>query len=207
VTGRVVAAVVLAAGASSRLGQPKQLLPLKGRPLLGDVVDAVRDASVDLRYIVLGHASDEIRRAVDLRGYQILDNPEYETGQSTSLRCALDALDESVDAVLFVLGDQPGVPLDVINRLLDSYRDEPALIVQPRYKQGRGNPVLFDRSLFAQLRDLRGDTGARPILRQRRDQIRLVDASEWDRPEDVDTWEDYRRVRLRIEGIDSGAAR
>jgi molybdenum cofactor cytidylyltransferase len=207
VTGRVVAAVVLAAGASSRLGQPKQLLPLKGRPLLGDVVDAVRDASVDLRYIVLGHASDEIRRAVDLRGYQILDNPEYETGQSTSLRCALDALDESVDAVLFVLGDQPGVPLDVINRLLDSYRDEPALIVQPRYKQGRGNPVLFDRSLFAQLKDLRGDTGARPILRQRRDQIRLVDASEWDRPEDVDTWEDYRRVRLRIEGIDSGAAR
>jgi molybdenum cofactor cytidylyltransferase len=203
----VVAAVILAAGGSARLGQPKQLLPLNGQPLLSNVLDVVRDAPVDLRYIVLGYASDEIRRAVDLRGFEILENPDFEAGQSASVRCALDALDESVAAVLFVLGDQPGIPPEVISRLLDSYRDEPAPVVQPRYRQGRGNPVLIDRALFPELRELRGDTGARPVLERWRNQIRAVDASAWDRPEDVDTWEDYRRVRLRIEGIDSGATR
>jgi molybdenum cofactor cytidylyltransferase len=198
VTYPVVAAVVLAAGGASRLGQPKQLLPLAGRPLLSHVVDLAHDASFDLRYIVLGHASDEIRRAIDLTGFSVVVNPEFADGQSTSVRRAVDAVDRRVGAIMFLLGDQPAVPLEIVERIIASYRERSAAIIQPRYGDGPGNPVLIGRELFDALRELTGDTGARPLLKQHRDRIRFIDAGTHERPDDIDTWDDYRRVRRTL---------
>lgn len=190
-----IAAVVLAAGRSKRLGRPKQLLPLGDKPLLAYVLRCVRQAAVDDRYIVLGHASAEVEEAVDLTGFQILKNPDYPDGQSTSVRIAVEALRDDVSAVIFVLGDQPLLAPDVIDRIAGSYRQSPAPIVQPRFAEGPGNPVLIDHTLFDDLSLLSGDTGARPILREQPELIRHVDVSGYHRPVDIDTWEDYERLK------------
>lgn len=191
----IIAAVVLAAGRSSRLGRPKQLLPLGDRPLLHWVLRCVRRASVDQRYIVLGHASSEVEDAVDLSGFEVLKNPRYQYGQSTSVRIAVETLRDTVSAAVFVLGDQPLLAPEVIDKLADSYRESPAPIIQPRFAEGPGNPVLIDHSLFDELSLLIGDTGARPILRQQQELIRYIDVSSFHRPADVDTWEDYERLK------------
>lgn len=189
-----IAAVVLAAGRSKRLGRPKQLLPLGEKPLLAYVLHCVRDAAVDLRYIVLGHLADQIRESVSLDGFNVLNNASYNDGQSSSVQIAVDALQDRASAIIFVLGDQPLQAPPVIDRLAESYRESPAPIIQPRYAEGPGNPVLIDHSLFDDLRDLSGDTGARPLLRAQQDNIRYIDVSTFHRPADVDTWEDYERI-------------
>jgi molybdenum cofactor cytidylyltransferase len=190
-----IAAVILAAGSSSRLGEPKQLLDLGGEPVLGHTLAAVRRTSLAPRYIVLGHAAEEIKQRIDLTGVETIFNPDYRSGQSSSVRVALDVLPSDVDAVVFVLGDQPLVESTVIDRLASAYRAENAPIIQPNYHEGRGNPVLIARVLFSELAQVDGDTGARPLIQRHRDAVFLVDATEFERPDDIDTREDYNRIQ------------
>lgn len=194
-SGVRVAGVILAAGASRRLGTPKQLLPLAGRPVLEHVIDAAAGTSLDPLLVVLGHAAGEIQKRVDLSVAGVLINPHFAEGQSTSVKTAVSALPPDVDAALFLLGDQPLVDSTVIERLIAAYRSRSAAIVQPRYHEGRGNPVLIARALFPELLKLTGDSGARPLLNQYPDRISLVDVPEFHRPEDLDTWEDFERLR------------
>jgi molybdenum cofactor cytidylyltransferase len=194
-SGTRVAGAILAAGASRRLGTPKQLLRLAGRPVLAHVLDAVAGTSLDPLLVILGHAAREIQERVDFSTASVLVNPAFGEGQSASVKTAVRALPDDVDAVVFLLGDQPLVDPKVIELLLAAYRNQPSAIVQPRYHEGRGNPVLIARPLFPELLKLIGDTGARPLLNQYPDQISLVDVPEFHRPEDLDTWEDYERLR------------
>jgi molybdenum cofactor cytidylyltransferase len=189
-----IAGVILAAGSSSRFGEPKQLLDLGGRPVLAHTLAAVRQTSLDPLAIVLGHAAAEIAQHVNVRDVQTIHNPDYQSGQSSSVRAALAALADDVDAVVFILGDQPLVEPAVIDRLVSAYRTEHALIVQPKYREGRGNPVLIARSFFTELAGVTGDTGARPLIQHHRDAVRLVDATEFSRPDDIDTREDYENI-------------
>jgi len=189
-----VAGIILAAGASSRLGRPKQLLPLAGRPVLTHVVAAASQTTLDPLIVILGHQAGDIQREMDLSGTRVLVNPAYAEGLSSSVRAAIRALPPIVDAAVFLLGDQPLVEPKVIERLLESYRCDPAVIVQPRYAEGPGNPVLIGRNLFPELLELTGDTGARPLLRRHADRIRFVDVRDFRRPDDIDTSEDYERL-------------
>jgi molybdenum cofactor cytidylyltransferase len=191
-----VAAVVLAAGGSARLGEPKQLIQLGCRTILHHVLDTVRKADVDSRYIVLGNAADEIQQRVDLTGFALISNDDYASGQSTSIVAAVQQMPAEVSAIIFVLADQPLQRAEVIERLAGAYREHPAPIIRPEYREGPGNPVLIDRSLFPDLEKLSGDTGARPILKAKRGLIRRIDCSEWERPLDVDTLEDLEQVRI-----------
>jgi molybdenum cofactor cytidylyltransferase len=195
---RRVAGVILAAGASTRLGRPKQLLPLAGRPVLAHVVVAASQTGLDPLIVILGYAADDIRRQADLFGTTVLVNPRYADGQSSSVRAAIRALPADVGGVVFLLGDQPLVEPEIIKRLLAANRKDTALIIQPRYAEGPGNPVLIGRPLFPALLELTGDTGARPLLRRHADRIRFVDARDFRRPDDVDTWDDYERLRGRF---------
>jgi molybdenum cofactor cytidylyltransferase len=187
-------AVVLAAGKGSRLGGPvKQLLPISGVPLLQRVLDLAALARFDDTVLVLGHAWDRIVAEIDPGSARILFNPAYEEGMSTSLRVAVQALPPQVDAIVVLLGDQPGIDVAVIRSLIDSYRHGGCAIVVPRYRGTRGNPVLIDRSLFADVLSLEGDTGARALMSARADVTCFVDV-DLPAPRDVDTAEDYAAI-------------
>lgn len=187
---RTVAGVILAAGQSSRLGRPKQLLPLNGRPLLQHVVTAACDSALDEVVVVVGDRADEIRAALQIGRARIVLNTRFADGQSTSIHRGLDAVSEHVQGVLFLLGDQPGVTAALVDLLVARYHSGDAAIVAPHFLDGIGNPVLFDRALWPELRRIRGDTGAREMLRTRRADVRDV-AIATPRLPDVDTWDDY----------------
>lgn len=193
-----VAVVILAAGSSSRLGSAKQLLDLGGRPVLAHTLAAVRRSSIEPVFVVLGHEAERIVAGLDLDATEICLNPDYRSGQSSSVRAAVRALPADVAAAIFVLGDQPLVEPAVIARLARSYSESPAPIIQPRYREGRGNPVLIARALFAELAELTGDAGARPLLARHADQVRLIDATAFPRPDDIDTLEDYQRLKQQF---------
>ena len=190
----VIAGIILAAGRSSRLGRPKQLLPLAGRPLLSHTLAHAAASQLDDVILVLGHDAEAIAAAVGEHGQRTVINPDYAAGQSTSVRAGLAALASKTEAVLFLLGDQPAVTAEIIDTIVAAYRGTPAPILVPVYGSERGNPVLFDRALFPELATVGGDEGARAIVRAHAADIRLVPVPGDQSPRDVDTEEDYQRL-------------
>ena len=196
VHGRV-AAVVLAAGASSRLAGdlPKQLLSWQpGNTLAGHAADiALHAATIDEVVVVLGHRADEVQAALGDRPVRCVFNPNWQAGQSSSVAAGLRALPPDVCAALFILADQPTVQPATIDRLVQRHRQALAPIVAPIYQGGqRGNPVLFDRCTFAELLALQGDSGGRPLIQRYGAQVELV-AIDAPLPLGIETVADYRR--------------
>jgi molybdenum cofactor cytidylyltransferase len=186
-----VSGLVLAAGASTRLGQPKQLLPFGTTTLLGKVVAEARAAAaLDEVVVVLGGAAAEVRRQVDLAGATVVENPEFSTGCSSSYRTGIGALDPRAEAVAILLGDQPGVDHTVIDTVVDEWRRTRARILLAAYRTREGHPLVFARALFDQLVALQGDKAAWKIVDARREEIRAV-AVDRPHPRDVNTWEEY----------------
>jgi len=157
-------AVILAAGVSSRMGEPKQLLRLGGKTLLEQVLDNARNAAVDEIVVVLGAAAENIRQEVDLSRIKVVINSSYQLGMSTSLGAGLAALDPTINAALVLLADQPFVRPTTLDRIGGEYRRSHAQIVIPLYNGFRGNPVLLDRSVFPEVMALSGDVGCRAIF-------------------------------------------
>jgi CTP:molybdopterin cytidylyltransferase MocA len=174
------AALVLAAGGGRRFGSAKQLATLRGRPLLEHALAAVVDVSP--RIVVLGHAAGEIQERVDLHGATPVVCPEWEEGQAASLRCGLAAVADA-DAVLVVLGDQPGLTAAAVDALLAAGGDDDA--VRAAYGGTPGHPVLLRRPLLARAGELRGDGGFRDLLRDAR--VGTVEVGHLADPEDIDT--------------------
>ena len=190
----MISGVILAAGRSSRLGRPKQLLPLGGLPLLAHVLRSAAASRLDEVVLVLGHEAAAIASAVGEWGQRIVVNPDYAAGQSTSLRIGLSAIDPRAEAVLFLLGDQPEVGPEVIDTLLAAYRETGGPIVQAEYSGQPGNPVLFARILFPELARVTGDEGARAVVQARPGEVVPVPAGAQP-PRDVDTEADYAALR------------
>lgn len=192
----MIAGVVLAAGSSSRLGRPKQLLPLQGEPLLRFTLQRILATCLDIVYVVLGHRSSEIAAAIDDLPVRIVENPDAEQGQSTSVLAGLRAVTHNrPDAVMFLLGDQPQVDPAVVNALITRWHDTHSSVVAPRYADGVGNPILFGRDVLHEFMTLSGDTGARAIVRahQQAGDISLIDINSV-APRDVDTNADYAEL-------------
>jgi molybdenum cofactor cytidylyltransferase len=194
----MLAALVLAAGSSSRLGRIKQLEPWGDGTLLGHVVDQVRALPVDEVWVVLGADWERIRDEVDLGDCGIVENPEWEEGIAASLRVGLDALlrRSKAESVLIVLGDQPDVPAGVVERMLEAQRRSPRLAVVPKYRYVWGNPVIVSRALWERLMSLEGDEGAKRLLQAHPEWVEevWVDALP---PRDVDTPADVEELRPR----------
>ena len=190
-----VSGLVLAAGGSSRLGQPKQLLPYRGTILLDWVVRTVEAASsLDHVTVVLGGASREVRARLTLGRAQVVENPDFGEGCSSSYQAGLAALDPQATAVVVVLGDQPGVEKEDIDLLVGEWQRTGARIMATSYRGERGHPLLFSRELFGHLEELHGDKAAWKILDRHPDWVRDVPVDR-PLPRDVDTWEDYEAVR------------
>jgi molybdenum cofactor cytidylyltransferase len=197
-----VAAIVLAAGASTRYGQPKQLLPVGGKTMLQHVVDVVLASPVDQAIVVLGHRAGEIGSSVRQslptaadKSADIVTNEEWQAGLSTSVQAGLRAIRPDVQAALFVLADQPAITPGIIAALLGRYRETGAPIVVPTYRGERGNPALFDRSLFAELMEVRNDRGGRKLIDRYANRTEKVEVGSEAVLVDVDTEEDYQRFK------------
>lgn len=159
-----VAAVVLAAGMSRRMGTPKQLLRIGGETILDRTLKNVRASNVGEIILVLGHAAEMVKKEVSTEGVKVASNPSYEQGMGTSLRSGLAAVDPGAAAALIVLADQPWVNSETLNRLIACYQERKPQIIIPMYKGFRGNPVLLDSSVFAEVQALNGEVGCRAIF-------------------------------------------
>jgi molybdenum cofactor cytidylyltransferase len=161
----VIAAVVLAGGASTRMGRPKQLLPFAGGTVLSTVVSRLLDSPVDRVVVVLGHDADTLRQSAGLGTdprVAVVVNADWAEGMASSLRCGIAACADA-EAAIVALGDQPGIDRPLVARLVDAFRAGAPLAV-PVQGEERGHPVLFARALFSELLAVRGDLGAREVV-------------------------------------------
>lgn len=189
-----VAGLVLAAGASTRLGQPKQLLPFGGTTMLERVVvETCAAAALDQVVVVIGGAAAQVRQRVDFGSATVVENPEFVEGCASSYRTGLAALDARAEAVAVLLGDQPGVDRTVIDRVAGSWRSTPARIMLASYRGRLGHPMIFARSLFEPLAALQGDKAAWKLVDAHPDWTHPV-ALDRPYPFDVNTWEEYEAL-------------
>ncbi len=193
-TAPFVTGLVLGAGSSSRLGQPKQLLDYQGRPLLQAAVDTANEARFDQVIVAIGGAGPEVRAAVDFGPAEVAENVAYTTGCSSSIVAALQLVDQRADGLVLLLGDQPGVTVETIDTMIETLIDtKPAPLLVCRYDDGRGHPFGFARSTFADLNALQGDKAVWKLLESGRHPVGEV-RRPGPIPPDVDTWEDYERL-------------
>jgi len=194
----MIAALVLAAGGSSRLGSPKQLLPWGDTTLLGHVLASLRELPFDEIFVVIGASGDDILEQVDLSGAIVIENPEWEEGMASSLRVGLDAVLRlsRADAVGIFLGDQPDISEEVVTGLLDARRSTKRHAIVPKYRYVWGNPVLIERSLWPRLMSLNGDEGAKRLLQAHPEWVHEV-WFEQRPPRDIDTRADFDDLRPR----------
>jgi molybdenum cofactor cytidylyltransferase len=194
----MIAALVLAAGGSSRLGAPKQLLPWGDTTLLGHVLETLRELPIDEVFVVLGANGEEILDTVDLSGTSVIENPEWEEGMASSLRVGLDAVLRlsRADAVVIFLGDQPDISEEVVTGIIDARRSTKRQAIVPKYRYVWGNPVLVERSLWPRLMSLEGDEGAKRLLQAHPDWVHEV-WFEQRPPRDIDTRADFDELRPR----------
>lgn len=160
-----VSGVVLAAGRSQRFGgAAKQLLELGGEPLVHRAVRQALASRLSEVLVVVGHQGRAVARAVADLEARVVENPAFAQGQSSSVRVGLTAVSPDARAALFLPCDQPFLSAPVLDRLLDAYAATGGPIVLPVHGGRRGAPVLFDRSLFAELAQVEGDRGGRQLL-------------------------------------------
>jgi molybdenum cofactor cytidylyltransferase len=204
------AAIILAAGSSTRMGngRHKLLLPLDNRPVLTHVIDAALASQARPIIIVLGHEAEQVLTRipsyVEHPDIQILQNPAYLQGMSTSMRIGIEILlsngyrkseaSGEVDSALILLGDQPLITPQIIDMLIETWHITGKRIIAPIYAGKRGNPILFAASLFPELLEITGDEGGRSVVERHRQEVEAIELSDAIANYDVDTWEAYQQV-------------
>ena len=192
-THRRVAAIVLAAGASTRMaGTVKQLLPWRGGTLIQNAIDIAAQSSANEVIVVLGAYAEEIRAAIRDSPARIVINRQWEGGHSTSIRAGLSALSPKTSAAIFINADQPLLTSDVVNQVIQRYRETDASVIAPFYAGKRGSPVLFDRARFTALASLSGEQGGRELLA--RYPVERVEFADARLGIDVDTIGEYEKL-------------
>ncbi|MFQ5917993.1 MAG: NTP transferase domain-containing protein [Candidatus Binatia bacterium] len=194
----MIAAVVLSAGESSRMGRPKALLSLEGTPFIERIVSVFKASRVGKIVVVLGHHAKEIKPRIQQLPINIVINKDYAKGQLSSLIVALQSLEaekseEKVDGVLVHLVDHPFLNHTLINDMIEKFYDSKKLIVVPRYRGKRGHPVLFARRLFPELLSTPLDLGAKGVVRAHRDETLEIETEDEGVVIDIDTPEEYRK--------------
>lgn len=221
---RSTAAIILAAGSSSRMGngRHKLLLMLNERSVLAHVIEAALASQAHPIVVILGHEAWKVRAVVATYIAQqdiiVIENPDYLQGMSTSMRVGIAALLEGksaqvgqrmgqdedeekseqsqidVDSALIMLGDQPLITAQVIDSLISAWKTSGKRIVASLYDGKRGSPTLFAASLFAELMEVSGDEGGRTVLERHREEVEFVELGDVAASYDVDTWEAYLQV-------------
>jgi molybdenum cofactor cytidylyltransferase len=187
-----IGVVILAAGASTRLGEPKQLLEYDHKNLLQRVIDAAVNSNANTVIVILGSTADQISSEIDKSKVNVIINTEWEEGMASSVRNGLNELlfiSPSTDAVILMVCDQPYVSSELINDLIDKQKETGKLIIACNYGETFGPPALFHKSLFHELMHLKGDVGARKIIQHHSNEVATVPFTKG--KIDIDTKEDY----------------
>jgi len=193
-----VAAILLAAGESTRMGQLKQLLPWEGVPLVAWQVGQLREAGADDVIVVLGHAAEEIREAVPSEA-TVAVNEHYKQGRATSLKCGAEATPGGPEAILILSVDQPR-PAWLSKRLIEYWRDSGVLVVSPRFSDGFGHPILLDGSLLSEVRHVDDATlGLRAVIDRHVDKAESVPIANDALQVDLNTPTDYQAALAAYE--------
>src|SRR6476659_6658864 len=195
----MIPGIVLAAGKSTRMGRTKTLLSVASDTLLSRIVATLREGGVEDVVVVVGADADAVRSDIQLRQLpvRIVENHDYELGQLSSLICGLATIDRpGVTAALVMLIDAPLVSSTTVRMLLDTYRTTQRLIVRPVSGGRHGHPVIFDRTLFTELRQADLQQGAKEVLRAHAADLLDVEIEDEGAYGDIDTPEDYQRIRI-----------
>lgn len=194
---RPVAAVVLAAGMSRRMGQPKVLLPWVGeRTILDQILWALKEAGIQQVVVVTGNHAEQVTAIAHRWGARAAFNPRYETtDMAESLKTGLSALTSPAAAALIVLGDQPRLQPSVVRRVVDVYASTGKMLAAPSYHMRRGHPILVDRALWPELLALPEDAAPRDVINAHGAEIAYVAVETDSVLRDVDTPEDYAAER------------
>lgn len=199
------AGIILAAGAATRFGQPKQLLRLKDKYLIERVLDAALTSRLGRIVLVLGYAHQKILQALGKKSQHpklhIEINPHYKKGQSHSLRVGLAVVKNDFPAVIFLLGDQPMLNSATINTLLERFWSAGKNICAPAYRGQRKNPVILGRRFYDQLMQIKGDIGARQLIDDHPDQVLTVEIDDPLCFFDIDTPQDFENLKKKLEAI------
>lgn len=191
---RRVASVLLAGGLSSRMRDFKQLMPFRGRTIVESCIETLLATSADDIVVVTGHRADEVERVVAAYRVRIVRNTAYADGMATSVLAGVRSLDPD-DAIMICLCDQPHVSREVHESVIQAYRETGAAIVVPTIAGDTGHPVIFDASLRDAILKMDVSAGLRSVTYANRERVLRVPVDSIGVLDDIDTQEDYERLR------------
>ena len=197
-----IAALVLAAGESRRMGDANKLtIPVDGTPMVARVVDALQQSRAQRVIVITGHQPERIKEALSGRDVEFVHNPDYAEGIGSSVRMGITALDDDADGALVALGDMPWVNTEVINRLVDAFTTDRELsIFIPMFGGKRGNPVLWEARHFPELLALSGDVGGKALFDRHATAICYVNVESASVNTDVDTPDALQKLGIQCDG-------
>lgn len=195
----MVTGVILAAGQSKRMGQPKQLLILNGKSMVWHVAKTACQADFHEVIVITGAYGDEVAQALTGLPLKVIYNEEWAGGQSTSVKKAVQSIHPRSQAILFMLADQPLVDAALINEVIGAYQEGASSIIMPRSQNKPGNPVLFDLTIWrSSLLSLSGDEGARQIIRSKQECIQYIEKEDADLFLDADTPAEFEIIKRKF---------
>lgn len=187
--------IILAAGESSRLGSPKQLLPYAGSTLLQHSIDIACASVAESTIVILGANADLISSTINDTHANLFVHADWKEGMASTIRyglSSLSAMHPQTDAVIFMVADQPFTTTDLLNQLLETHRKEGSKIVASKYEDSFGTPVLFHKTYFPELLQLKGDVGAKSLMRKHLNEVTFVPFHNGHI--DIDTIGDYNNL-------------
>ena len=191
------AAILLAAGRSSRMGAFKPLLPFGNKTVIECCIDSLREGGVETIVVVLGHRADDVRKK--LIGVDFAINPDPDSEMGASIAAGVSELPKNAEATLIALVDHPAVPATVVSTIIDEWT-KGAPIVIPTWQGRGGHPVLVDLKFRSELRNLPANGGLRALFESHRDAVRRVAVDSPFIARDMDTWDDYKALHLEATG-------
>jgi len=195
-----IAAILLAAGRSRRMGAFKPLLPFGGKTVIESCLGNLQAAGIEDIIIVVGHRGEDIRRQLANSNLSFAINPDPDSEMGASIACGLELVSDTAKALVIALVDHPAVPPEVISLLVDEW-SRGARLVQPEHDGRGGHPVLIDLSLRAELLALDPNKGLRALFNAHRAEVRRLPVESPYVARDMDTWEDYRRLHEDVFGV------
>lgn len=190
----MIAAIVPAAGMSTRMGRNKLLLTFNGKPLIAQAVDTLLASEVDEVIVVVGHEADKVKEKLEGKRVRIVENPNYRQGLSTSIHAGLEAVPSQASAIMIYLADQPLLEPQDVNRLIRALaeaREHSKSIVVPFFHGQRGNPVILDSSYKEAILEVAGEVGCKRVIKRNPDKVLVVEMETDHVVRDVDRIEDY----------------